>query len=389
MKRRAIVIVLDSCGIGEAPDAAAFGDCGSNTLGNMAAALGGLQLPNLAKLGLGNIAPVQGVGPVAQPLAAFGKMRPTSPMKDTTGGHWEIAGVPLAQPLPTFPQGFPQELMAAFSAAIGRGWLGNEVASGTEIIQRLGEEHVKSGKPIVYTSADSVFQIAAHEAVIPLPELYDICRQARALLTGPYAVGRVIARPFVGEKPGEYVRTANRHDFSLAPAPGSMLELLQAAGQTTAAVGKIGDIFAGVGISESHPTRGNTDGMRETLALLPQVADGLIFVNLVDFDSLYGHRNNAEGYAAALAEFDAWLPQLLAAMRDEDMLIITADHGNDPTTPSTDHSREYVPLLVYGRQLRPAELGVRASFSDVGATVTDYLGAEKPAHGESFLSALC
>lgn len=386
--RRVILIVLDSVGAGEAPDAAAYGDVGSNTLGNIAAAMGGLHLPNLQQLGLGNILPLAGVPAVAEPAGAFGRMQEISCGKDTTAGHWELAGTPLLNPLPTYPQGFPAELLAEFERQIGRGTLGNIPASGTVIIEQLGEEHLRTGKPIVYTSADSVFQIAAHEEIIPLPQLYEMCQIARRLLVGEHGVGRVIARPFVGQ-PGSFKRTANRRDFSLPPSAGNLLETVQAAGLPVVAIGKIHDIFADRHIDFSYPTKDNADGMQTILATMAKHPTGLIWANLVDFDMQFGHRNDVAGYAAALEAFDAWLPQLLAQLQPADLLLITADHGNDPTTSSTDHSREYVPVLASGAMVAGGrDLGIRPSFADLGATAADYLGAGKlpalPA-GNSFL----
>ncbi len=384
--RRAIILLLDSVGCGAAPDAAQFGDECSNTLGHICEKFENIQLPHLAKLGLGKILPLCNVEAPPQAMAAYGKMREISLGKDTTCGHWEIAGTPVLKQLPTYPQGFPPEVMDAFVKAAGCGYLGNEVASGTEIIQRLGDEHCRTGKVIVYTSADSVFQIAAHEEVVPLPRLYEICRQARKILVGKHGVGRVIARPFVGTS-GQYVRTANRRDFSLPPPPGQLYANLQAAGVPTVAVGKIHDIFAEVGIDFSYPTEDNADGMKKTLAVLDRHPVGFIWTNFVDFDMQFGHRNNWQGYGQALEALDAWLPRLLAKLRPADLLIITADHGNDPTTPSTDHSREYVPLLVYGPRMKGnVNLGIRRTFADVGATVADYLGVAPVPAGVSFLS---
>lgn len=386
-EKRVIIVVLDSVGAGEAPDAAAYGDVGSNTLGHIAELAPDFALPNLAKLGLGNILPLKGVPPVAKPLAAFGRLQEVSCGKDTTAGHWELAGTPVNAPLPTYPQGFPPDLIKEFERQIGRPTLGNEVASGTEIIQRLGGRHLRTGYPIVYTSADSVFQIAAHEEVVPLKTLYAMCQKARALLVGQHGVGRVIARPFVGE-PGAFVRTANRRDFSLLPPEGNIWQQVQGAGLPTVAIGKIHDIFADCHIDFSYPTTGNADGVAKLLAAMQTHKSGLIWANLVDFDMLYGHRNDVLGYAAALQAFDAALPQLLAAMQPADMLIITADHGNDPSTPSTDHSREYVPILVCGLQAAGVNLQIRPTFADVGATVAAYLGAGPTLAGTSFLAAL-
>lgn len=384
--KRVVMIVLDSVGAGEAPDAAAYGDAGSNTLGHIAAETPGFSLPNLARLGLGNILPLAGVPGAAKPLAAFGRLQEVSCGKDTTAGHWELAGTPVTQPLPTYPNGFPAELIAEFERRIGRKTLGNVVASGTVIIQELGGRHLRTGYPIVYTSADSVFQIAAHEEVIPLTRLYEMCRIAREMLVGEHGVGRVIARPFVGE-PGDFQRTANRRDFSLLPPEGNVFMRLQQAGIPTVAIGKIHDIFADQNIDFSYPTAGNTDGMDKLLAALDKHPAGFIWANLVDFDMLYGHRNNVAGYAAALQEFDAFLPRLLAKLAPGDLLLLTADHGNDPTTPSTDHSREYVPLLAYGLAAG-VDLHIRPTFADVGATVTDYLGAAATLTGTSLLPLL-
>ena len=325
---------------------------------------------------------------VAEPSGAFGRMQEISCGKDTTAGHWELAGTPLLNPLPTYPQGFPAELLAEFERQIGRGTLGNIPASGTVIIEQLGEEHLRTGKPIVYTSADSVFQIAAHEEIIPLPQLYEMCQIARRLLVGEHGVGRVIARPFVGQ-PGSFKRTANRRDFSLPPPAGNLLETVQAAGLPVVAIGKIHDIFADQHIDFSYPTKDNADGMQTILATMAKHSTGLIWANLVDFDMQFGHRNDVAGYAAALEAFDAWLPQLLAQLQPADLLLITADHGNDPTTSSTDHSREYVPVLASGAMVTGGrDLGIRPSFADLGATAADYLGAGKlpalPA-GNSFL----
>lgn len=382
---RFVVIVLDSVGIGEAPDAADFGDVGSHTLGNMARAVGGLNLPNLEKMGLGNIAILEGVEPQTNPTAVYGKLTEVSPGKDTTTGHWELMGVELKRPFPLYPNGFPPEIMKLFEVAIGRKTLGNYPASGTVIIEELGEEHIKTGKPIVYTSGDSVFQIAAHEEVIPVDELYKICRIAREILCDEHEVARVIARPFVGE-PGHFTRTANRHDFSVAPPVPTLLDSLKDAGLMSYAIGKINDIFTGQGVTGYVTTQDNMDGVGKTIAAIRERREkGLIFTNLVDFDAKFGHRNNPQGYANALAEFDRRLPEITAALADDDILIITADHGNDPTTPSTDHSREYVPVLITGKPaLTGVNFGVRASFADLGATIADALGVKRPSAGTSF-----
>ena len=394
---RVFLIVLDSVGIGELPDAAQYGDQGSDTLGNLARHRP-LRLPNLARLGLGNIRPLDGIPPDPAPLGCYGRCGLVSPGKDTTTGHWELAGIHLARPFPTYPNGFPAEIIREFERRIGRRTLGNVPASGTEIIERLGAEHLRTGWPIVYTSADSVFQVAAHEDVIPLPELYRICEIARELLRGEHEVGRVIARPFLG-RPGAFVRDQqNRHDYAVPPPQGMLLDKLAAAGVPVLAIGKIYDIYLGRGISEHRKTRNNEDGMAEIARAASEWRQGLVFANLVDFDSLYGHRNDVEGFARALEAVDAWLPELLARLEERDLLILTADHGNDPTTPSTDHSREYVPLLVYGPRLRKGvPLGVRRSLADVGQTVADVFlgrGSNSPApapileKGTSFLDEI-
>ncbi|HHT62136.1 MAG: phosphopentomutase [Bacillota bacterium] len=374
-RERVILIILDSAGIGALPDARLYGDADSNTLGNLARAVGGLNLPHLEKLGLGNITEILGVSPMNSPLGAFGRMAEKSPGKDTTTGHWEIAGIILDRPFPTYPKGFPDEVINQFEKEIGTKIIGNKAASGTEIIKELGVEHLRTGYPIVYTSADSVFQIAAHEKVIPLEKLYHMCTVARRLLQGEHGVGRVIARPFDG-KAGEFYRTSGRKDYSLPPPSGTMLDLIKEAGQEVIAVGKITDIFAGQGITRSVKTKNNLDGIESTISVIGQLEKGLIFTNLVDFDMLYGHRNDVEGYAKALEEFDLYLPGIINEMKEKDLLIITADHGTDPTTGSTDHSREYVPLLIYGRSVAGGiSLGTRTSFADLGATVVDYLQA--------------
>jgi len=384
MFRRVIWIVLDSVGIGAMPDAAAFGDPpAADTLGNLAR-LRGLRLPNLARMGLGNIKPLRGIAPADAPAAAFGRCTLASPGKDTTTGHWEMAGIHLDRPFPLYPRGFPPEIMDEFERRIGRRPLGNKAASGTEIIQELGAEHMRTGSPIVYTSADSVFQVAAHEEVIPLWELYKICETAREILCGPYEVGRVIARPFAGT-PGNFTRTANRHDYAVPPPRGMLLDQLEDRGITVHSVGKIFDVFLGRGIRESDKTKNNSEGMAKTIGALGETPEGLIFVNLVDFDQQYGHRNDIEGYAGALEQFDAWLPQLESALTGDDLAVFTADHGCDPTVPGTDHTREYVPLLAAGPKVRKgADLGLRGSLSDIGQTVAANFGACLT-HGTSFL----
>ncbi|HYE83837.1 MAG TPA: phosphopentomutase [Clostridia bacterium] len=384
MVNRVILIVMDSVGVGELPDAGTYGDSGSNTLGNIAGSIKDFRLENLEALGLGNIDGHTGLKSTEDPMGSYGRAGEISPGKDTTTGHWEIAGITLEQAFPTFPEGFPQELVDAFENAIGTKTLGNEVASGTEIIARLGDEHVKTGYPIIYTSADSVFQIAAHEEVIPLARLYEICEKARHLLKDKYAVGRVIARPFLGTS-GSYKRTPNRKDFSLKPVKKTMLDIIAENNMRVTAVGKIEDIFAGTGITEAVHTKNNMEGMDKTLEYIKTDKKGLIFTNLVDFDMLYGHRNDVNGYAQALKEFDARLPEVYAAMKDSDVLIITSDHGCDPTTESTDHSREYIPVLLYGKHVKTGvNIGTRTGFCDIGATVLDILGLPMDIKGISF-----
>ena len=384
MINRVTIIVLDSVGIGEMPDADKYGDKGSDTLGNISKVRGGLNLPVMANLGLGNIHEIIGVPPAENPNGLYGKMAETSNGKDTTTGHWEIAGIITEMPFPTYPNGFPDEVIKPYEELIGTKTLGNYPASGTVIIEELGEEHMKTGYPIVYTSADSVFQIAAHEDIIPIPRLYEICDIARKLLTGKHMVGRVIARPFTG-KPGSFSRTSRRHDYSVSPPEKTLLNYLQDAGYDVIGVGKIKDIFNGSGVTESHKMNGNMSGLEVTRELLKKESKGLIFTNLVDFDMIYGHRNNVEGYAKALEETDQFLPQILDAMKMDDLLIITADHGCDPTTPSTDHSREYIPLLVYSPAIKGGvNLGVRKSFSDIAKTIDDIFKLGKIKHGESF-----
>ncbi len=386
--KRAIIIVLDSVGIGELPDAADYGDAGSNTLVNIMKHRPQTKLPNMAALGLGNITGEETylLGKVDAPKGAYAKMAERSMGKDTTTGHWEMAGVYTLKPFPTFTEtGFPKEIMDAFEHAIGRKTLGNYAASGTEIIKVLGDEHVKTGYPIVYTSADSVFQIAAHEDVIPVDELYKICETAREILTGDWGVARVIARPFVGEN-GNYTRTKNRKDFSLPPTGPTMLDYAKEKGLNVTAIGKIEDIFEHRGITRADHTTNNNDGIDKTILYTKEEFEGLLFTNLVDTDMIYGHRNDVEGYASALEYFDSKLPEIMANMKEDDLLMITADHGCDPTTPSTDHSREYVPLLVYGAKVKPGvDLGVRKTFADVAQTVSEYLDLGADFGAESFL----
>ena len=384
--QRIILIILDSVGIGALPDAASYGDEGSNTLGNIARALDGLHLPNMGRMGLGNLTDIIGVPPEPAPPGAFGRMAEASAGKDTTIGHWEITGIISARPLPTYPDGFPPEVIAEFERRTGRRALGNRPASGTVIIQELGEEHLETGDPIVYTSADSVFQVAAHEDVIPVSELYRICCIAREILAGPHAVGRVIARPFTGQ-PGAFVRTDRRRDFSAPPPARTVLDDILEADMTVSAIGKIEDIFSGRGIGTAIHTHDNMDGVDQTLHSMGAATPGLIFANLVDFDMRYGHRNNAPAYGEALEAFDWRLPEILSRLRKGDVLVISADHGCDPTTPSTDHSREYVPLLIYGDAIRPGvNVGTRETFADLGATVADWLRIRAPLHGTSFAS---
>ena len=385
MYKRIIILVMDSVGIGHAPDAAKFNDEGSNTLGHIEATAGLIHCPTLRSLGLANIADIKtDETPV---MGAYGKMEEVSTGKDTTSGHWEMMGHPVTVPFPTFYDGFPKELMDTFTKETGYGYLGNEVASGTEIIERLGVEHMKTGKPIVYTSADSVFQIAAHEDVIPLKDLYRMCEITRnKVCVGDYYVGRIIARPFVGE-PGHFVRTSNRHDYSRMPEHRMVQQELQAAQIPTAAVGKIGDIYAHVGWDESYPTKSNAHGMNVVPYLLGSSFErGLMMVNLVEFDSLYGHRRNVEGYKRAIEDFDDQLSGLLPLLKEDDLLIITADHGNDPTWHGTDHTREHVPLLAYSPSMKEAiDLGLRHSFGDIGQTVLANFGLSPYAVGTSFL----
>jgi phosphopentomutase len=384
---RAIVIVLDSVGVGELPDAADYGDEGSNTLGNIARVVS-LNIPTLAALGLSRIVPLVGLPLPALPLAAFGRMAERSAGKDSVTGHWELMGIVLDRAFPTFPNGFPAGLIAQFEGRIGRAVLGNVVASGTAIIDELGPEHVRTGRPIVYTSADSVFQIAAHEEVVPLAQLYEWSEIAYELTVTGLGLGRVIARPFVGV-PGAFKRTANRHDYAMPPLGETLLDRLMAAAIPTIAIGKINDLFAGKGISGAHATVSDDDGMTKLEAQMERHDRGLLFANLVDFDTVYGHRNDAPGYARNLERFDRRLAMLLPKLRPADLLVITADHGNDPTTPSTDHSREHVPLLITGARVRKGtELGTRGSFADLAQTLADVFGVGRLAHGLSFLERL-
>lgn len=387
--KRICFIVLDSVGIGEAPDAASFGDAGSHTLGHILERNPGLKLPNMQRLGLANIAPLPPLGPVPQPEAYYGKMQEVSVGKDTMTGHWELMGLKIETPFNTYPNGFPAELIAKFEAATGRKVLGNKPASGTEILVEYGEEQMKTGAWIVYTSADSVFQIAAHEEIIPLDELYRACHIARELTMAPeFSVGRVIARPYVGQ-PGNFTRTPNRHDYAVKPPEPTVMNALANIGKDVIAVGKINDIFSGEGVTAAHPTKSNEHGIEVTIEQLLKPFEGLLFTNLVDFDSLYGHRRDPEGYGHALEVFDQALPDIMSALGEDDLLILSADHGNDPVHSGTDHTREYVPLLVYGPKLQaPDSLGVRSTFSDVAATIADNFGAAAPKYGTSFLGEL-
>jgi phosphopentomutase len=386
MTRRAAIVVLDGVGIGEAPDADAYGDRGSDTLGNLSRAVGGFSLPNLEKAGLGRISPLAGMRGERASSGAWGKMIPRSAGKDSTTGHWEIAGVQLERPFPTYPNGFPKEIVSAFETRVGRQTIGNIAASGTAVIDRFGPEHQQTGALILYTSADSVFQLAAHEEVVPLDELYRACAMAREMLVAPNDVSRVIARPFVGT-PDAYIRTKNRRDFSIAPPSETLLDALAAAGVPRAGVGKVDDLFAGRAIESRH-TASNADGITAILKWLSGGEQGLLLANLVDFDQAFGHRNDAAGFYGALREFDAALPTLLASLQGDDLLFITADHGNDPTTASTDHARECVPLLVLGPRVRPGSVGTRSTFSDLGATVAEWFGIGFRGRGTSFLTAI-
>ena len=385
--RRAAIVVLDGVGAGEAPDADDYGDLGSDTLANTARAVGGFNLPTLETLGLGRLKPLEGMSPTTPVVGAWGVMVPQSAGKDSTTGHWEIAGLHLARAFPTYPRGFPADIIEAFGTATGRAVIGNVVASGTAVIDEYGTEHIRTGSWIVYTSADSVFQVAAHEQVVPLEELYAACDAARALLVEPHNVSRVIARPFEGE-PGAFRRvSAHRRDVSIAPPGETLLDALASAGVPRAGVGKVDDLFAARSISSTH-TPNNAAGIEAIRGWAESAASGFLLANLVDFDQLFGHRNDAAGFYGALREFDRALPSILSALREDDLLFITADHGNDPTTPSTDHARECVPLLVAGRRVRPGDLGRRATFSDLGATVAEWFGLPFRGRGTSFLGEL-
>ena len=386
MTRRAALIVLDGVGIGPAPDTAAYGDLGSNTLGNVARAAGGLSLPNLEAFGLGCCAPLTGVRAVPSPQAAAGVAVPVGAGKDSTTGHWELCGLTLVQPFPTYPNGFPPRFTEAFARETGRGVLGNRTASGTQILEDLGEEHLRTGAWILYTSADSVCQIAAHEERVPVAELYRACATARALLTGEDQVSRVIARPFVG-RPGAWRRTERRKDLSLPPPGETLLDRLAAAHIPRVGIGKVDDLFAGRGIASIHP-RTNAETYAAITSALRTMERGFLFTNVLEFDQSWGHRNDVPGYLAGLAALDDALPGLLAPVRNEDLVIITADHGNDPTTPSTDHSREVVPVLAYGPRVQPRPLGIRGTYADVGQTLAEFLGVPPLASGQSFLGEI-
>ncbi|GAA3405370.1 phosphopentomutase [Paenibacillus hodogayensis] len=386
--QRIALIVLDSVGIGEAPDAPGFGDAGAHTLGHIAERVADFRLPHLERLGLGCIEPLRHIAAVAQPAAFYGKMTEVSVGKDTMTGHWELMGLRVEIPFQTYPDGFPEPLVRKFEQATGRRVIGNKPASGTDILDELGEEQMRTGAWIVYTSADSVFQLAAHEDVIPLEELYRACKIARELTMDEYAVGRVIARPYVGE-PGAFKRTPNRHDYAVKPPAPTVMNRLAQAGLDCIAIGKINDIYSGEGVTSAVSTKSNAHGIEETIRTLEQPFRGLAFTNLVDFDSLYGHRRDPEGYARALMEFDASLPDIMARIGRDDLLLLTADHGNDPTHTGTDHTREYVPLLAWSPRFQAgASLGVRGTFADLGATVADNFGLPAPSYGSSFLSEL-
>ena len=389
INKRVFVIIIDGVGIGEMPDAAKYGDEGSDTLGNMALHVGGMTLPNLEKLGLGKIMPLKGLSATIEAEGNYGKMTEVSPGKDSTTGHWELAGLQLEEPFPTYPNGFPDEVISAFTEKTGYEIIGNYAASGTEIIKDLGEEHLKTGKLIVYTSADSVFQIAAHSDVVPLEKLYEICQIARDILTGDHAVARVIARPFEGKDAESFQRTKYRKDFSLKPFDKILHQNLQNAGITTVAIGKINDLYAHTGISKSVHTKTNAEGMAAILAEMDETSEGFIMINLVDFDMLWGHRNLPDDFYEGLKVFDSWLPEFKAKLKKGDIVFITADHGNDPTSPSTDHSREYVPVLAFGPGLRNGQnLGTRKTFADLEATIAEYFSITSTGAGKSFLKNL-
>lgn len=385
---RVIIIILDSCGVGALPDAALYGDEGSNSIANTALAVGGINLPHLQRLGLGNIVPIRGVPPTSMPAASFGKMATLSSGKDSTVGHWELMGLITTRPFPIYPNGFPEEIIEKFKRLTGLEVLGNKAASGTEIIKELGEEHCRTGNPILYTSADSVFQLAAHEKIVPIEKLYQICQKAREIMTGEHGVARVIARPFIGE-PGNFTRTARRKDFSLPPPADTLLDYLKGEGVEVTSIGKVSDLFAHRGFTRTLHTISNEHGMEVIQKTMKDQKSGLVFANLVDFDMLWGHRNDYLNFAKGLADFDRKLPEFLSFFGAKDLFIITADHGCDPTTPSTDHSREYVPLLVFGPKLKSGvDLGIRGSLADVAATVSEAFGFSSFGCGKSFLKEI-
>jgi phosphopentomutase len=385
---RVVVIVLDGVGAGEAPDAAAYGDMGSNSLSNTAKAVGGLRLPNMERLGFGHITPMDGVRPILPTQGAYGKMQPISAGKDSVTGHWELMGVYLTVPFPTYPNGFPPEVLNEFKKRTGLDVLGNKPASGTEIIKELGEEHLRTGKPIVYTSADSVFQIATNEAIVPIEKLYELCRISREMLTGSHAVGRVIARPFIGTQASNFQRTPRRHDYPLAPIADTMMDKLLAAGKTVYGTGKIDDLFGNRGLTACKHCADNQGSIQGLLEYLDEDFSGLIFSNLIEFDMIYGHRNDTRGYANALEDFDRAIPEIEKHMKPGDIAMVVADHGVDPTTPGTDHTREFIPLLVFGPQVRGANLGTRGTFGDVAATIAEVFDLTPPNPGVSFLKEL-
>jgi len=375
---------MDSVGIGALPDAKDFGDIGVNTLGNISISQNGINLPNLQQLGLGNIDDIVGVNPIEIPLGAFGKSSEVSNGKDTTTGHWELSGLHLTEPFKTFPKGFPKDIIDSFESKIGRKVLGNKAASGTEILDELGEQHMKTGYPIVYTSADSVLQIAAHEEIIPLEKLYEMCKIAREIMMGDNAIARIIARPFVGT-PGNFTRTSNRKDYSLDPSGETVLDIAKKEGLDVIAIGKIEDIFNGKGITDAVHTIDNMDGIDKTIEYIQKESNGIIFTNLVDFDSKYGHRRDPKGYKEALEKFDSRIPEILNSMKDNDIIIFTADHGNDPTYQGSDHTREYIPIVIYGKRVKEnTNIGTRKSFADIAATISDIFKIQSTGNGESF-----
>ncbi len=386
---RVIVFVLDGVGAGAAPDADLYGDLGSNSLSNTARAVGGLNMPNLEPLGFGRITPMQGVNPTNQAEGAFGKLTPKSAGKDSVTGHWELMGIYLQSPFPVFPNGFPPAVIERFTQLTGLEVLANKPASGTVVIQEYGEEHMRTGKPIIYTSADSVFQIAAHEEIIPIDRLYELCQISRKMLVGEYGVGRVIARPFIGNKAGEFTRTSRRHDYPRYPESDTIMDKLLASGYEVYATGKIDDLFGNRGISFSNHTTNNYDSILATIDFMGKDFKGLLFANLIEFDQIYGHRNDPQGYADALEQFDGFIPQIVDNLRTDDLVMIVSDHGVDPTTASTDHSREFSPLLIFGDRVKPnVDLGVRGSFADVGATIAEIFNLPPPEIGKSFLKEI-